>query len=664
MFVIAAVVLFAANAEAQGRGAAPGQAAGAPAEPIIRTSSVSGQVVDADTGAPIGGAIVRLQSRLLAAATAPAGGRAGAPNPLQPNVAPGTDGLMTDGDGRFVFHNLPKGATELSASAAGYLDRAASGVPVRPMQLEDGKHLDGVRLRLVKIASVTGIVLDEAGEPVVGLPVRVLRRESPQGVPRFTLSGLARTDDRGQYRLDNLPPGQLYVLAPQSQTTVPAAETDKSFMGAMGGMMANMNPIVEAVTGGTQSALGSPGIRIGDQILRTSGDMGGPGGPGNSPPPPVNGRIAAYQTTFYPGVTEVSQAMAITLRSGDDRTGVDFQIRPTASARVTGVLLGPTGPAAGTSIRLVPAPGRADDEALTVATATTAADGAFTFLGVPTGQYIVKAQAGARGGMPMNIPAEAMANIPPQILAQMNSRMSSGESSYLQSPLSVGDRDVTGLAFSLKPGAKISGQVVFDGVAAKPATLTNVQVSFVPQGGSGGMGNPQAKLTAEATFHTANYAPGIYTAAVAGVPGPWLLRSITVAGRNVMASGVDISDADITGVELTVTDRPSSVTGFVRQDLNTPLPTSTVMLVSADFRAALNAGIAPRQQTAAVQPTGAFTLGRLLPGDYFVVALADESVPVERDAAFFESMARLATRVTVAEGEIKTQDLKIVRSIR
>ena len=501
------------------------------------------------------------------------------------------------------------------------------------------------------------MVLDEAGEPVVGTPVRVLRRETPQGIPRLTLSGFARTDDRGQYRLDNLAPGQLYVLVPQTQTTVPVADAERSAIP----MGINMNPLIEAMTGGTQTTMTSPGVRVGDQMLRTSGDLTGSG---NAPPPPVNGRIAAYQTTFYPGVTQLSQAMVITLRSGEERGGADFQIRPTASARVSGVLMGATGPAASTSIRLVPAPGRADDDAMVVATATTAADGAFTFVGVPTGQYVMKAQATPRGGMPAGIPAEMLANIPPEVLAQMQSRSSTGESSFLQAPITVGDRDVTGLSLSLRVGAKVSGKVSFDGVAVKPATLTSVQVSLAQQGGGSSVGNVQTRLNADATFKSSNYAPGVYTVNVSGVPAPWLLRSVLVGGRDVLASGLEIGENDLTEVELTLTDRPSTLTGFVRQESNGPLPNATVMLIGADFRVVLTAGSNPRQQMAAVQPTGEFTFGRMLPGDYFLVAVQDEAVPVDRDVSFFEAVARSGTRVTLAEGETKSQDLKIVRSIR
>lgn len=659
LFVFAAIAVFATTASAQQRGGGAGQTAAA--APLVRTASISGQVVDADSAAPIGGAVVRLQSRLLAAA-AGNGGRAalppGAGSP-QPAPPPGTDAVISDSDGRFVFHDLPKGATQLTASASGYLDRAAmppGAAPAqRPIQLEDGQHLDGVRLRLSKVASVSGVVLDEAGEPVVGLVVNVLRREVPQGIPRLTVSGFTTTDDRGLYRLDNLPPGQLYVLAPQNITTIPVSEADKQ-----AGSMLAANPLIEAMTGGTQTSMVMAGIRVGDQMIRTAG--GGLGAPGNSPPPPVNGRFAAYQTTFYPGVTQLSQAIAITLRSGDERTGVDFQIRPTASARVSGLLMTKNGPAASMTIRLVPAPGHAEDEALTVATATTGPDGAFTFVGVPTGQYVAEAQISARQGT--TVPADVLATMTPEMRAAAQARATSSESAFLQAPVTVGDRDITGLSFVLKPGAKVGGLVVFDGAAPKPTPqqMANVQVAFVSQFGQ--FSNPQTRLNADATFKTPGYAPGQYTASAIGAPAPWLLRSVKVDGRDVMTSGIEIGESDLDGVELTFIDRPATVSGFVRQEGNGPLPGVTALLISADYRASIAAGMTPRQQTAIVQPTGAFAFGRLLPGDYFVVAVLDEAVPVQRELPFYDAFARVGTRVTIAEGETKTLDLKIVRSIR
>ena len=51
----------------------------------------------------------------------------------------------------------------------------------------------------------------------------------------------------------------------------------------------------------------------------------------------------------------------------------------------------------------------------------------------------------------------------------------------------------------------------------------------------------------------------------------------------------------------------------------------------------------------------------LRPGSYFVAAVPDELAAAWNDPAFLETLARVAARVTIADGEIKTLDLKTVK---
>ena len=53
-------------------------------------------------------------------------------------------------------------------------------------------------MRLWKFAVIGGTVTDEAGEPVVGLPLRVFRRATTGGRVQYTAVGNnPTTDDRG-----------------------------------------------------------------------------------------------------------------------------------------------------------------------------------------------------------------------------------------------------------------------------------------------------------------------------------------------------------------------------------------------------------------------------------------------------------------------------------
>jgi hypothetical protein len=108
------------SAHSQAQGTPPASTAAGAQTADSKTGLVMGQVVDADTGQPIPGAIVRLAMRNAAAAQAARSGQPGPPLPPQQLVE------LTDNDGRFLFHDLPKGNVALSATAPGYM------VPVGP----------------------------------------------------------------------------------------------------------------------------------------------------------------------------------------------------------------------------------------------------------------------------------------------------------------------------------------------------------------------------------------------------------------------------------------------------------------------------------------------------------------------------------------------------
>jgi hypothetical protein len=50
-----------------------------------------------------------------------------------------------------------------------------------------------------------------------------------------------------------------------------------------------------------------------------------------------------------------------------------------------------------------------------------------------------------------------------------------------------------------------------------------------------------------------------------------------------------------------------------------------------------------------------------MPGDYLVVAVDDADVGDNQDTAFFDTLARGATRVTLGDVEKKVQDLVLVK---
>ena len=125
--------------------------------------------------------------------------------------------VLTDNSGAFDLSGLPEGRFTLQVSKAGFIAlRTASGVRFRrgtPIQLAAGQELKSVDFRLPRGGAVTGQVLDENSDPMSGVAVRVLEYRYAQGARTLVDAGNAQTDDRGEYRVWGLNPGNYYVSA-------------------------------------------------------------------------------------------------------------------------------------------------------------------------------------------------------------------------------------------------------------------------------------------------------------------------------------------------------------------------------------------------------------------------------------------------------------------
>jgi hypothetical protein len=71
-----------------------------------------------------------------------------------------------------------------------------------------------VTIHLARAGAIDGRVLDENGDGLLGVEVHALRRINIAGYIMTQPSGRsAKTDDRGAFRIFDVPPGEYYVLA-------------------------------------------------------------------------------------------------------------------------------------------------------------------------------------------------------------------------------------------------------------------------------------------------------------------------------------------------------------------------------------------------------------------------------------------------------------------
>lgn len=683
--LILAVVAFTVPLLAQtGRGGGAGnpQGRGQQGPPPKAIALVTGQVIDGSTSEPVGEAIVTLTPGGSA-------GRGGLPTAMTPEVqqamqaalsaaggrGPSADRrVMTGSDGRFVFHSLPPGQYTLTVSASGYTSSLAvtvtPGIPglvggvsssasPTTFQLKEGEFATNFRLRLWKHAVVAGVVLDDAAEPAVGITVQVARRVMAAGRARFIPTSSARTDDRGMFRIAGLTPGDYIVVVPQAQLSLPAS----IMSGLMDGMTSGLGiagiavAMMDVMSSGInpQDAM-TGGVRIGDYMVSSSGAV-----PLLSP----DGRLLAYQTQFHAGVAAPAQATVLTLRSGDQKTDLNFQLRLIPTSRITGVAMGPDGPVANLGIHLVvPGDGTVSDSEFDVATAITKADGTFAFFGVPPGQFLLKAEKQPRPA----IPAEALAQNPMAAsLLGPGGIPAQNDLLFIATPVNA-DGDIDNLVLQLRRGFTVSGRFEFNSVAGRqqPARISGSAVTLVPMDGrmpnilsmmSDLTGSEQTAPQGE--FRTRANIPGRYFLIVNGIAG-WQMKSATIGGRDVLDSPLEIKDADVTGVVITLTDRVAAVTGVVRAADETDLSETAVFVFPWDFRTWVANGMNPRRGlTGRVQRSGQYAVPNVPPGDYFIVAVDRATAGELQDPAYVEALSRVATRISVATDNV-TQALNKV----
>jgi len=595
---------------------------GAPSGP--RTAMLVGQVLDATTGAPVSEAIVRLtMPKYFEDPTTPKGR------------------VMADGEGRFFFTDLHPGEYFLHATKDGYApgtygQRRAQGQSLL-LTLAEGERLTDVTLRMWKHGVIAGTVIDEAGEPVVGVAVRALVKDVVAGRPRYGslqtfAEPIATTDDRGMFRLSQLVPGTYVVLVPSTQTTVPASFLEAPDTTLRSDLFFAGVPEV--------ALLGQPRtLQVGDFALLTLNRV--------LIPPPLSpaGRMAVYPTTYFPAAAAAGAATPIALAAGEERSAVTISMRPVPARRLSGRLVTPDGSVPPpTTIRLAGAAmtdvitrglvSGPDHVGLDTVTGTSDASGRFTLLGVPPGDYVLTHAA-----------------------RFLSRAIQQDQAAYwISERVTVGAEDLSDLIVTLRPALRLAGRIDYrPGSSPPPGTAG---ITFETPFGESGQVSVSATKGAALTFSTV--AAGGQYIARPYESGGWFVHSVTLGGKDITDRAFDLQ-ADATSLVVTYTDRPSKVSGIVSDERGAPHSTAVVVTFPVDPQHWSGYGASPRTlKSALTTRSGLYTINHLPPGDYHAIALEAADIDGWMDPTTLETLATQATRLTVAAGDAsKTLDLRV-----
>ncbi len=129
--------------------------------------------------------------------------------------------VRTTPDGQYEFKQVTPGRYRLFASRNGFARQAYGQKPgnendlasASPLDVRAGEALDNINLTLIRGGAIEGRILDQDGEPAARVTVSLVRARYVQGKRVLQPSGSDQTDDRGQFRIFDIPPGAYYIMA-------------------------------------------------------------------------------------------------------------------------------------------------------------------------------------------------------------------------------------------------------------------------------------------------------------------------------------------------------------------------------------------------------------------------------------------------------------------
>jgi hypothetical protein len=176
-------------------------AAGLSAVSAETQHSLRGQIVDALSGSPITDVELTLNTARWESAAEP---------------------VLPNSEGRFIFRGLAPGQYILSAARPDFGSIFFGELPdpgtIQTIEVSSSEEEKVIVFRLPPRSTIRGVVTDEFGDPMVRASAIVFRAAWTNGQIVLDQIGRAGTDDRGQFRISNVPPGPYIVCAEASDS--------------------------------------------------------------------------------------------------------------------------------------------------------------------------------------------------------------------------------------------------------------------------------------------------------------------------------------------------------------------------------------------------------------------------------------------------------------
>jgi hypothetical protein len=526
-----------------------------------------------------------------------------------------------DAEGRFTIQDLPPGQYTLEAGHPGFFD-----IPGRPASasVEAGRSAN-LSVPLLAGGTITGRVKNAAGKLFANANVTAYRITYINGkiVPQPSFSQL--TDDRGEYRMFWLTPGDYVVVVDPP-----------------------VYPLATAAGVGSAPAIGGP--RGGAQ----------PQGPMSTPP---------FRRTFYPQALTTAEAGIIAVKSGEQLSAMDINVQKGTAYKITGDIHAapytgvPSVAGRGRGGNVDPnAPLRIQGYLGLEYRDPSVIDMRSTNLGgaVPSaGQFLLTSTGdGLRATfeVPNVLPGEYY--LVPRVTQAVFT--GSGNFNANRIPVDVHDGDVNGLAIELVPSVGVDGILTIDD---KPPGKTTVRVAI------GAVGNPSPTFQGivaravipkadDGTFTIANIPNSRYRVEMgAGLLPDLYLADVRLGGLNVFDTGFEVGREQLGPLQVSLRSGAATVEGIVLNG-DKLVANATVVVIPPDARRENRA----LYKTAKSDAAGKFTIRGIAPGNYKLFAFENAAGGEFYNARFMSKVEFRGKAVTIGPGSVSTETLTLIES--
>jgi hypothetical protein len=600
---------------------------------------VGGVVIDAESGAPIGGVLVTLSLRSQLDRSNP--------------VAPWQQSATSDDKGQFHFENVPSGNFQTNALGRGWdisgFGKLRFNGQTILLSLEPGERVDRMMVRMWHNGRIAGHVTDSEGKPIVGATIDVARRSPINGGEYSTSFALisTTTDERGEFHLESLGAAHYRLAVRVPGVTTPLSVEEAVHRENSTNLGTRVSDAIVASRGPLPTGRGSvvDSLRYQVGLGRAQGPM--------PFPPLADGTVVTYAGDFAPAGTPTGPVADIDLKPGEQRSDVDFKVHVVRTVRVSGQVTGLDESIPAVAVQFIPiaaAPGTVQPRATDVAAAVAITDssGHFTALGVPPGRYAVRAMVAPLWTPPPPASPNLVA-LPPR----------PGPVKFFGQIEITVDQTVTNVALSLRRTAVVSGQIQFEG--ARPPSTTEraaVRASLWASPSPGFFLPLPVGIASDGSFRLEGYTPGRYYLSI--YESAWDIKSIVIDGHTPDEPRLVLGAADVAvRVVMTRSEDQGRIAATVEIPPSLAGRDITVALFPVDYADRYTDGLSTsRTRFERASKTSRVQIGFLPSGQYFIVAYR-EADGDEPSQAFLDRLARVASRVTIGEGPVEELQLRV-----